>query len=151
VSGIKRIDPRRPIRVTPAGLRRIVLGDTGRADPSAALASTNRPAAKPLRSREAFTRWHMAVAHSDRARLDEHARQAIAAAAILAAPQTGVVAVILGEINEDLSVLGVDRLAILPDCDAARFQPERECAAISALIDAFKPETCKATATSAGA
>jgi len=139
VSGINRIDPRRPIRVTPAGLRRIVLGDTRRADPSPTMRSTSKAAAKPLRSRETFTRWHMAIAHADRGRLDEHARQAVAAAAILAAPDTGVIAVILGELNDDLAGLGADRVAVLPELDAARFQPERERTTVSAVIDGYQP------------
>jgi electron transfer flavoprotein alpha subunit len=80
----------------------------------------------------------MAVAHSDRGRLDEHARQAVAAAAILATPETGVIAVVLGELHESLAELGADRVAVLADFDAGRFQPERELAAVSALIEAYE-------------
>ena len=32
MSGVKRIDPRRPYRITPGGLRRIVLGEVGSGD-----------------------------------------------------------------------------------------------------------------------
>jgi electron transfer flavoprotein alpha subunit len=141
MSGLKRLDPHRPIRITPAGLKRIVLGDTGHGDISAAAADGGVKAqAKPLRLRQAPARWHMAIAHSDRGRLDEHARQAIAAAAILAAPDTGVLAVVLGELHESLASLGADRMAVLPEFDATRFEPERELAAVSALIADYKPE-----------
>ncbi len=129
MSGILRIDPRRPIRITPAGAKRIVLGDTGHGDVSAV--STHAGAksqSKPLRTRQSPSRWHVAIAHSDRGRLDEHARQAIAAAAILAAPDTGVLAVVLGELHEDLAPLGADRVAVLPELNAAHYQPEaRAC------------------------
>jgi electron transfer flavoprotein alpha subunit len=141
MSGILRIDPRRPIRITPAGLRRIVLGDTGHGDMSAAAADVGaKSLAKPLRLRQSPARWHMAIAHSDRGRLDEHARQAIAAAAILAAPDTGVLAVVLGEMHEDLASLGADRVAVLPELDAARFQPEHELAVVGALVDAYEAQ-----------
>jgi len=139
MSGLKRIDPRRPVRITPDGLRRLVLGETGHGDWSAATAHRAKSQARPLRLRQAPTRWHFAIAHSDRGRIDEHARQAIAAAAILAAPDTGVLAVVLGELHEDLAGLGADRVAVLPELDASRFQPERELAAASALIAAYRP------------
>lgn len=142
MSEIKRVDPRRPVHITPAGLRRIVLGEIGGREPVATAGhpSAAGPAAKPLRTRQAAERWLMAVVHSDRGRLDAPARQAIAAAAILASAHTGVVAVVLGDLNEDLASAGADRIVVLPDLDASRFQPEREVAAVSAAIASYAPE-----------
>ena len=141
MSEIKRIDPRRPYHLTPAGLRRIVLGDASSPMPQVGeLSVAGHRKIKPLRRQQIPTSWHMAVAHSVRGRLDEHAREAIAAAAIIAKPETGVIAVVLGELNDDLGELGADKIAVLPDCDVSRFQPEHELAVVSALIEAFKPE-----------
>ncbi len=140
MSGVKRIDPRRPYRITPAGFRRIVLGEVGSGD---ALRGSGRSArvshAKPLRTNVPPTRWYMAVAHSYRGRLDDHAREAIAAAAILAGPETGVVAIILGAFHEDAGELGADKVIIVADLDAARFQPHREHAVVQAVIDEYAP------------
>jgi electron transfer flavoprotein alpha subunit len=139
VSDIIRVDPRRPFRITPAGLRRIVLGETGPGEREApAVGSGDKSQAKPLRPRQNPDLWFMAILHSDRGRIDGHGRQAIAAAAMLATPDTGVVAVVLGDLHENLATLGVDRVVVLPEFDAARFQPERELAAVSALIHAYK-------------
>ena len=138
MSQIKRVDPRRPFRITPAGLRRIVLGETGVVASDAASAeAAHKSKNKPLRVRESIELWHMAIVHSDRGRLDEHARQAIAAAAILANTKTGVVAVVLGELNESLAALGADRVAVLPEFESRRFQPEREQAAVEAWIAVY--------------
>lgn len=138
MNDIKRVDPRRPIHITPAGLRRIVLGETGHGGPGATEADTGpQPRGKGLRTRQTPERWFMAIVHADRGRLGEHARQAVAAAAILATPDTGVVAVVLGALEEDLAPLGADRVIVLPELDAAKFQPERELASASALIKTF--------------
>jgi electron transfer flavoprotein alpha subunit len=76
MSSIKRIDPRRPFRITPAGLRRIILGETGHAMPDGAAAGiSDRSKVKPLRQRTSTGRWLMAVVHTSRGRLDEHAAQ----------------------------------------------------------------------------
>jgi electron transfer flavoprotein alpha subunit len=140
MSGIKRIDPRRPFHVTKTGLHRIVLGETGSAAPAAAITgATQQPKGKPLRPRANTERWFMAVVHSDRGRLDEHARQVIAAAAILATPETGVIAVVLGELHESLQPLGADKVFVLEDFDENRFQPETELAAVESLIEKFEP------------
>ncbi|MFA5958829.1 electron transfer flavoprotein subunit alpha/FixB family protein [Hyphomicrobium sp.] len=141
MSGVKRIDPRRPYRITPLGLRRIVLGEI---EPGDVVSRDARPveasAVKPLRTDVAASGWHMAVAHSYCGRLDDHAREAIAAAAILARRETGVIAVILGPFHEDAAALGADRIVVFNDLDAARFQPQREEALLSALIDDYAPE-----------
>jgi electron transfer flavoprotein alpha subunit len=140
MSGIKRIDPRRPFHITKTGLRRIVLGETGTTASAAAITAVNqRSITKPLRPRAHTERWFMTVVHSDRGRLDEHARQVIAAAAILATPETGVIAVVLGELFESLQPLGADKVIALEDFDAIRYQPETELAVIKALIEQFKP------------
>ena len=140
MSDIRRVDPRRPIVITPRGLRRIVLGqvvvgDLSAPDPGSVPIGT----AKPQRLRGEAKSWLMAVAHSDRGRLDAHARQAVAAAAILAQPSTGVVAVILGDFEDDAAALGADAVVVLPHLDAVRFEPEREVAAVSAIIRAYDP------------
>jgi electron transfer flavoprotein alpha subunit len=45
--------------------------------------------------------------------------------------------VILGDFEEDAAALGADAVVVLSDLDAARFAPEREMAAVSALIRAY--------------
>lgn len=136
---VKRINPRRPYRISPAGLRRIVLGEIASSDPHIGVTAHERQQAKPLRTRQPAKRWHMAVAHSHRGRLDDHAREAIAAASILATEDTGVVAVILGELHEDAGELGADKIVVVPELDASRFQPQREEAVVQALLDEFVP------------
>ncbi|EGC97872.1 electron transfer flavoprotein alpha subunit, partial [Burkholderia sp. TJI49] len=84
---IKRIDPRRPFIITPAGLKRITLGEEGSADASAANWSGHghaASAAKPRRALQDPKHVLLVVAHSERGALDDPARQAIAAAALLA-------------------------------------------------------------------
>jgi electron transfer flavoprotein alpha subunit len=136
----KRIDPRRPYRTMPNGLRRIVLGETGAADLSAGVGTPALAVqAKPLRTTATATRWHMAVAHSYRGRLDDHAREAIAAATILASSETGVIAVILGTFHEDAAALGADKVIVAEDLDASRFEPRREEAIVGALLDQYAP------------
>src|SRR5206468_1185356 len=110
---------------------RIVLGEIGAGDPQLPDAQRSRVTqVKPLRTNQPATRWHMAIAHSFRGRLDEHAREAIAAAAIIATPETGVIAVILGELHEDAAAMGADKVAVIPDLVASRFQPQHEEAVV---------------------
>ena len=138
MSEIRRVDPRRPFLITPQGLRRIVLGQVGAGDLSAPdQGGAPSGKAKPRRLHGDAKSWVMAVAHSDRGRLDSHARQAVAAAAILAERSMGVVAVVLGDFQEDAAQLGADAIVVLPDLDAARFEPERETTAVSSLIRAY--------------
>ena len=127
-----RIDPRRASSIGPSGLPRMATRKrvTAEAD----------QAEKPVRALSEPKHWHMAIAHSDRGSLDEHARQAIAAAALLAGPETGVIAVVFGELNDDLAQAGADVVAALPDFDVSRFQPERELAMISTLVQAYAPQ-----------
>ena len=135
MSDVKRSDPRRRFTLTPEGLRRIDLVE------EAAFASAQADAAipaaakqKPLRQLNEIQEWNMAVAHSDRGRLDDHARQAVAAAAILAGANIGVVAIVLGDYRDNAAELGCDHIIVLPDFDAARFQPDTEASAVAALI-----------------
>jgi electron transfer flavoprotein alpha subunit len=127
----KRINPHRAETTEVSGVRRITLQKQTR--------PAIEPDKKPLRTKHDPQQWMMAVVHSDRGHLDEHARQAIAAAAILAGLETGVFVVVLGELSEDLAPLGADLIATLPELDAGRFQPERETAAVSALMKAYSP------------
>jgi electron transfer flavoprotein alpha subunit len=92
-----------------------------------------------VRQRTNMERWFMSVVHSDGGHLGEHARQVIAAAAILATAETSVVAVILGDLHESLQPLGADQVVVLEDFDARRYQPNTELAAVEALIEEFKP------------
>lgn len=141
MTGMKRIDPRRAYRMGPTGLRRIVLGESGAGDAALRFASNQTDSkAKPLRSSVAATRWHMAVAHAYRGRLDDHAREAIAAAAILAGPEVGVFAVILGAYHENAAELGADKIAIIEDLEASRYEPQREEAIVQSFIEHYAPE-----------
>ncbi len=140
MSEIKRIDPRRPFQMTPAGLRRIVLGDSRSvASPAEVSPAILPPKAKPLRSRADTERWIMAIVYSDRGRLDEHARQVIAATALLAVPDTGVIAVVFGGLHESLASLGADKAAVLTGFDASKYQPEADLAAVRSMIETYNP------------
>ncbi len=116
---VPRIDPRRPALQTPAGLRRIVLGsDEGE---RLTRGPATEAAVKPLRSAGPFAGCLLVVLHTDRGALDEHAREVIAAAALLARPDEAVVLIALGECRDDLAAAGVDRAEWL--VVDARWQP----------------------------
>jgi electron transfer flavoprotein alpha subunit len=131
---IRRVDPRRPALITAQGLRRIVLGGTeGERDlrlAGDAHASVRRP-----RLAQAATGCLLVLAHPDCGSFDEHAREAIAAAALLAEGHEAVVVLVPCDEPEslqlDLASLGVDRLELMPlaatadalaDAVAARWQ-----------------------------
>ncbi len=140
MSVAKRIDPRRPYRMTPHGVRRVVLGEVAFGDHLSDGARPSQAArAKPLRTNVAASRWHMAIGHSYRGRLDDHAREAIAAAAILASPETGVVVAVFGALHETPTELGADKVIVFPDLEASLFQPQREEATIQGLMDDYEP------------
>jgi electron transfer flavoprotein alpha subunit len=140
MSDIKRIDPRRAYGVTADGRRRIVLGEALQSGAAAAALEDEAVAAKtPLRTLNRPEQWLMAVVYSSRGKLDEHARQAIAAAALLANPNDGVVAIVLGELSEDIASTGADQYVVLPEHDASSFMPDRALAAVQALIDKYNP------------
>ncbi|PMS21969.1 electron transfer flavoprotein subunit alpha [Trinickia dabaoshanensis] len=141
---VKRIDPRRPFVIAASGLRRITLGDERSADASdaavfAALRGAHAPAPKPKRVYRPGGRTLLAVAHSDRGALDEHARQAVAAAAILADAQTEVVLLVLGELTDDAAALGADKVIHLPSLARPVFAPEQALAALRDCVAAFSP------------
>lgn len=118
---VRRVDPRRPAIITPAGLRRIVLGSSEGERLAANL--SHGPATKPVRSAGPFSRTTLVVTHAERGALTDGARQAIAAAAILAAADTEVLVAVLGACQDDAAALGVDRLLVLDDLDSSRYQP----------------------------
>jgi electron transfer flavoprotein alpha subunit len=126
-----RINPYRPSTTTAAGLRRIVLTTSAHIE-----AHTQT---KPLRTIKNPKTYFLVIIHSERGALSSHARQAIAAAAILADTKTKVLALILGELTEDLTNTGADEVLILPELDFEHFQPELALANVSALIESARP------------
>ncbi|VXC81344.1 Electron transfer flavoprotein subunit alpha [Burkholderia sp. 8Y] len=138
---IKRIDPRRPFIVTTAGLRRITLGEvgTGALHDFAAAHAGHRDTAKPRRMTKAARRSVLVAAHTDRGALDDHARQALAAAALLADDETEVVLIAFGTLNDDVASLGADRFIELDAFDSRRFAPDDELRALAACAAAFAP------------
>lgn len=129
--------------MTAAGLRRIVLGSAVHPNASHFDGATEQPAdarrLEPLRTNEGAWRSVLAIAYSEHGVFDAHARQALAAAALTADLQTEVIAVVLGELAEDLSRYGADRVLVLTDCDARDFQPEHTVARIDALLQSHLP------------
>jgi electron transfer flavoprotein alpha subunit len=139
-NNIKRINPRRPYQITAAGIKRIVLGATdGFVSHEGHKAATHHGSAKPLRTPANPKAHVLVIAHSDRGMLDDHARQAIAAAAILADADTAVVALVLGELREDLASAGADQVIVIPELDFQRFQPDIELACVATVIEAIQP------------
>ena len=139
---IKRIDPRRPYTITAGGLRRITLGAVGQAGammdgdaPRAAHGS----AAKPRRTTLTPSRTILVAAHSDRGSLDEHARQTIAAAALIADAHTQVALLVFGEMKDDAAALGADSVIELPAFDRRMFAPESELQTLAACVAQFAP------------
>ena len=135
-----RINPHRLVQADlmrePATIKRIVLSKAQiavEAHPAKWLRTPSKPKSRVL-----------VIAHSDRGALDDHALQAIAAAAILADAETAVVALILGELNDDLSheilkQAGADEVMILPALDFQIFQPDIELASVLAVIESLQP------------
>jgi electron transfer flavoprotein alpha subunit len=140
---IKRIDPRRPFIVTAAGLRRITLGAEHVAGASYDVAahggSHAHAAARTLRTTQTPQRTLLVVAHSDRGGLDDHARQALAAAALIADAATQVALLVLGELKDDAAALGADKVIELPAFDRRTFAPEREVQALAACVAQLAP------------
>ena len=120
-AAIRRIDPRRPAIITPAGLRRIILGSSEGERLTASTA--HGPVVKPVRSPGPFTRCTLVVTHAERGALTDGARQAIAAAAILATADTEVVVAVLGACGDDAAALGADKLLVLESFDPSAYQP----------------------------
>jgi electron transfer flavoprotein alpha subunit len=124
---LPRINPRRPVRITPTGMRRIVLGSyaaDGSGDALAPQPGSSLATAKPVRARGPFSHCVLVVAHAQRGTLDGHARQVLALAAILASPQTEVVLAVLGACQDDAGALGADRLLCVAEAGAAQHGPQ---------------------------
>ena len=137
---ILRIDPRRPALVTAQGLRRIVLGSTeGERDVRRGGAVHGSSAPRP-RLAQAVPGCVLVIAHPDCGSFDEHAREAIAAAALLAQADEAVV-VIAPSADEalqlDAAVLGIDRLEQLPVTGATT--AEALAAAVAQRWQALRP------------
>lgn len=96
-------------------------------------------AAKPLRTSEQPRDFILAIAFSERGVLDEHPRQAVAAAALLAGPHTAVVAAVLGELHEDLAACGADIVVVLSDCDLRQFRPDHALSRLSETLKQYPP------------
>lgn len=137
MSAIKRVNPRRPYRLNADGVRRIVLGAGAHAEAPGGATAARAVRQKPVRSLQAATDWHVAIVCADRGGLDENSRQAIAAAAILATPATGVVAVILGEFTGDVAAMGADKAIVLADA-VATYDPDRAAALCEAVISSHQ-------------
>jgi electron transfer flavoprotein alpha subunit len=136
---IPRIDPRRPALVTPQGLRRIVLGGTeGERDLrqlGAAHATVRRP-----RLAQPVAACLLVVTHPDSGGIDEHAREAIAAAALLAGADEAVVVIIPcadAALQLDAAALGIDRLELLPVTEST--SPEALVGAVAQRWQALRP------------
>ena len=121
---IKRIDPRRPFIITAAGLKRITLGEEEqrRCERGARVRawSWRSGRAAPVQDPKHVM---LVVAHCERGALDDHSRQAIAAAALLADAQTEVALLAFGELKDDVAELGVDKLLELAGFDRRTFDP----------------------------
>lgn len=137
---IRRIDPRRPAIITPAGLRRIILGSSEGERLTANAA--HGPAVKPVRSSGPFTRCTLVVTHAERGALTDGARQAIAAAAILATADTEVVVAVLGACGDDAAALGVDQLLALDSFVATAYQPSACVQWLQGLRTTLAPAQC---------
>jgi electron transfer flavoprotein alpha subunit len=133
----RRVNPRRPYVLTAAGLKRIILGaEVGTRD---LMEAHHAGAAKQARTTLPFERHLLVLVHADRGMLDEHARQAIAAAALLADPATGVAVAVLGGTSADLGDCGADAVFSVPELDAARFCPVQALAFVQDLVARYQP------------
>jgi electron transfer flavoprotein alpha subunit len=133
----RRLNPRRLYVIAASGRKRIILGnEVGSRD----LASLpHGPIEKSVRSTQSARGHHLVLVHSERGALDEHARQVIAAAALLADAETGVVVAVLGGSTENLASYGADSVILLPQAQAAQFAPELGLAFAQALVAHYQP------------
>jgi electron transfer flavoprotein alpha subunit len=144
---LKRIDPRRPFTMTAQGLKRITLGVSGVSDisdgagaPGFNLAgAAHREQPKPRRTTAAPQHVLLVAAHADRGALDEHARQTLAGAALIADANTEVVLLVFGEFSGDAASLGADKLIALPMFDRRAFAPVDELNVLAACVAAYAP------------
>ncbi len=154
---LRRRSARRPYEQTQDGVRRIVLGAGGSgrfstpptspartapADTSSSSSSLHSaartPSRPPLRTTAPATRSLLAVVHGDRGQLDSHARQAVAAAALLALRDTAVHVLVFGAFDGDAAALGADTLTVVPEPLA--YAPDAKLAFLLALISRERPE-----------
>jgi electron transfer flavoprotein alpha subunit len=140
-SARRRIDPRRPYLIAASGRKRIVLGaEEGTRDVHDGGTHATQQKARRMPGGARSAASHLLVLlHSERGALDDHARQAIAAAALLADPDTAVVVAVMGGSAEDLAAAGADIVIDLPAFDSAHFQPERTLSMAQALMDRYRP------------
>lgn len=141
---LKRIDPRRPFTITAEGLRRITLGMTADMAGSLELGASasgaaHREQVKARRTTAAPQRVLLVAAHADRGALDDHARQTLAGAALIADTLTEVVLLVFGEFTGDAAALGADKLIELPMFDRRCFAPVDELNALAACVAAYAP------------
>lgn len=128
---IRRTGPRPLPQRTRNGIKRVAL--------KARETLPAKDGEKPLRTRISPDVWIMAIVQSDRGTLDQHARETIAAAAILADAKTGVLAVVLGSLDDELSYTGADRIAIFKNLDFAYFDPDTSLQVIEDAIATYAP------------
>jgi electron transfer flavoprotein alpha subunit len=138
---IKRIDPRRPFTITATGLKRITLGMEAVAGASADYVpkAAHGTSVRPRRVLANVERVVLAVAYSDRGSLDEHARQAVAAAALIADSHTEVALLVFGELKDDPAALGADKVIELPALERRAFAPEQALQALEACVGLMAP------------
>jgi electron transfer flavoprotein alpha subunit len=137
-SSARRVDPRRPASIGPSGLRRIVLGGS-EGDRTAATLAPAPTASKPLRSAGPFARCVLVVAHADRGALDDHAREVVAAAAVLAESDCEVVVAVLGACQDDAATWGIDRMLVHSAFDPEAYQPDVSVCWMLELQRLFNP------------
>jgi electron transfer flavoprotein alpha subunit len=137
---IRRVDPRRPALITPQGLRRIVLGGT-EGERDLRLTGDAHATVRRERLAQAATGCLLVLAHPDCGSFDEHAREAIAAAALLAKGNEAVVVLAPcadpAALQLDAAALGVDRLELLPVSPAITADALAD--AVAARWQALKP------------
>ncbi len=131
-----RINPRRPFKDTASGVKRIVLTTAPKVNEA--------PHAKPIRYSQKIDAEQaniLVITHSDRDMLDDHARQTLAAAAILAndASNVTVIALILGELRENIASYGADQVIVMSEFSFEKFQPDLELANITEVIERLNP------------
>ena len=138
MNAIRRINPRRPYTHTAEGLKRIVLGQSASVGEDASTpAQAGAASAAALRSQAPAVRRMLAVAHSERGALSAGARQAVAAAALLAQADTAVHLLVFGDCRDDPAALGADML-IQAQAPAAH-APDLALAALLAEIAGDPP------------
>ncbi len=136
---ILRINPRRPYIVGTNGLKRIVLGASTERHAQAAPIPRSVPA-KPLRTTQPATQHFLVILQCERGRLDEHAKEVIASAALFANERTAVVVAVIGDIDVNLLAgAGADKVIVLAEPDLRLFCPEKLLAIANSLVNRYQP------------